>query len=641
MDGNQSTPWCTLESYTKFCKCGTCTPEHTREIAALEFTPKQIHDLYLIATNPETQPGDRADAIYLFVNKCVTQRRPISRDEAHTITSYMAQTMAFFVTPGDIYWMIKVLLDMYEHDQHILDFPVVHVLVTFALHVVTTYKDTGDLDVLINTMSAVVTLTSGLFCYGFNDEDLQTLDLPIEIERPADAKSLECIFEMSTFCQGIVHLLLYATTMFDKWYERESLFHWDLAIIATVVKARLLRYSDLCAMFDKTVIEKLFDVSADYTSLVVLAKTRPLPWKRPVLECCSLVLTGSPSYLLGIALIDQTSGARRFGLFLHAILKHYHTIEALREACTNSPVVSPEPVTRAVAMLMSLSGRDHSHISRMMRRLRQHVEPLAQTRTEPTVVDHIIAPQQKEMTDEERNKFFEDIIREESESRKKSSTSSSTSSKKKKKKKKKGSQRKTVKAQVDCAAEDESSSSATDDDEQKDDEILPPDPVVMLHPEPLPFGSTSLKRKSPRHKRRRPIKPLLQPIPESLNHEREPVQEPEREPQSEPEREPEREPEPEPEQEREREPEREPQPEPEQEPEREPQSEPEREPELFKYVFQWSKPIRVNFEHKPYGFEPRTISHPMDVLRWTPLVYAYSVRRSFEQSVGVESSFCS
>jgi len=659
----------------------TISAEEAHEIAGIEFTPKLIRTMYDVIANLNAPPEDRADAIYLFVNKCITQRRPIRRQESDVIVQSMVVMLPRFKTIEDTYWMVRVLLDLYEVDQHVLDLKATHVVVDWLMHVMTDPTDMCCLknpNVLMNCMSALITLVSCMFCYGFHDLELEKLGLPIAIERPTDAKDLSYIFQSAQFCRGIIRILLYATTTFDKWFARDSLFHWDLAILATVVKNNVLRFPVLCENFDRIVIEKLFDNSSDYTSIVVLSKASPLAWKRPILECVSIVLTGSSSYILGIALVDQTSGARRFSLFMHALLKHYETIAHIRKACMENPNASPQPVARAVTMLMALSGRDRSHIARMIRRLNHHVET-SLPRENPHPSEH--APPHK--TDED---FIAELVKEEEEERRRSSvksnTSSSTTKKKKKAKAARNDKSLPAAASTSTIQSDHSPSDEDDDDciyvhyqiKKPSAQVSTPHPPVVEgeDPKPIPFGTPVKKRP---HRKRKPIHPLSAPL-EPVREENEPTPEPisetqppceiacepvreENEPTPEPVRE-ENEPTPEPVRE-ENEPtpepvreENEPTPEPVRE-ENEPTPEPVREeneptPEpvpvtqpsfetehtpFFKLAHVWATPfpshVMSTFIHTP--LPDRTFIHPLDVLRWTPLVYAHSVRASFEKSV--------
>lgn len=656
---HQTIPWCTLESYTKFCMCGACTLEELREIAATEFTPRQIKYLYDVILDPKTCAENRADAIYVFVNKCVTQRRPIRPEETVCIVQSIVPMLPRFKSIKDSYWIVKVLLDLYEHDQHMLDLKATHTLVDWLMHVTTDPTDevsVNDPSMLMNHISAVITLVSGMFCYGFDDCELGVIGLPIEIERPTDAQNLSCIFGSAQFCRGIVRLLLYATTTFDKWFERESLFHWDLAIIATIVKNRVLKFPALCDHFDRIVIEKLFDNSSDYTSLVVLSKTSPLPWKRPILECISIALTGSSSYLLGIALVDQTSGTRRFGLFIHTLLKQYGSIENVRKACMENPVVSPQPVARAVTMLMALSGRDRSHIARMMRRLNQASDLAAPTAEPSPPPRH---PESKKLDEE----FLAELVREEEEERRRSSLKSQTSASagKKKKKNKKASNKKATATPADAPPPAATAGGDTDDDSDDDNCIYehyrvkkPTNSTTDVAP--LPFGDTVKKRP---HRKRKPIRPLsvLEPVrEESPAHEAVPEPSaPTNEAASEP-APPTNEPAPEPApptNEHSPEPapptnEAVPEPAP---PTNEVASEPappanEAVPSpndtVFEFAHIWTRPFPsyVMSAVKPNCFPARIIVQNIDVLRWTPLVYAYAARASLEKSAGVVNPFC-
>lgn len=622
-------PWCVLDSHTmnvKQCTCGECDVSMLVDhIVNKTYSDEELNALVTYGTDLSTEPYVFADCVYLFVNKCIRQRIMIPLDISNAITARLAETLHEFTTLTTSYWITKVLLDLYEQNQHVLDSPNVHKCVAYLLNMYSHSEDHEDATVVMNAISALVTLVSGMFCYGVPDHELEGLDLPVEVDRPDDAQNLECVFTDPSFCSGLVRILVYGTTMFDKWFGRNSLFHWDLAILALVAKNRVLKIPALCDAFVPKVIETLFELSADYSSLIIIAKTRPLPWKRLVLECISIVLTGSNSYLLGIALVDQTSGTRRFGVFLNALLKHYGTIEKIREACMQSNC-SPPPVARAVGMLMSLSGRDHGHISRMMRRLRQQVgtsgaiaaDPNPPPPPEPT--PHPQAPKEAitrlKVSDLERDAVFQQLIQEEEESRRRLSAASSVASSKKKKKVKKN------KTQMNPTVHEKSDS---EPDEVEDDDaciyqrlglerVAEKEKEVVV----LPFGPSAKKRT---HRKRKPIQPLQtvlktaapttvrtkptepEPIEPTKPEPTEPIEPNEPECVSGPSLE-----------------------------------DPEvvLEPDIFSYAHEWAGP----FESGHLSFFPdRDVLHFLDVLRWTPLVYAYSTLRSFEKQVGVQCIF--
>ncbi len=649
-------PWCVLDSHTmniKQCACGECDVSVLVDhIANRVYSDEELNALVTYAIDPSTGPFMFADSVYLFVNKCIRQRIKIPVDTSNAITARIADTLADFSTLTTSYWITKVLLDLYEQDQHVLDSPNVHKCITYLLNVYL-HAELRDEDatVVMNAISALVTLVSGMFCYGVPDHELEGLDLPVEVERPDDARNLECVFDDPAFCSGLVRILVYGTTMFDKWFGRESLFHWDLAILALVIKNRVLKVPALCNAFIPKVIETLFELSADYSSLIIIAKTRPLPWKRLVLECISIVLTGSNSYLLGIALVDQTSGTRRFGVFLNALLKHYGTVEKIREACIQSNC-SPPPVARAVGMLMSLSGRDHGHISRMMRRLRQQVGTsgaIAADPNPPPSAPEPAAPAPKEETlskvsDLERDIIFQQLIQEEEESRRRSSAASSVASSSKKKKGKKNKPQK--KPTVVVESVDSEPEPAADEDVDDDACIyqrLGLERAAVQskkEEEVLPFGPPAKKRT---HRKRKPIKPLptvleTPPSPPEPETTSEPVPVVLPEPEATPEPVPVVLPEPEATSE----------PVPVVLPEPEATSEPSlndpewvektvhTEPQIFAYAHEWTGPFQSG---SCPVFPDRQIAQFLDVLRWTPLVYAYSARRSFEKQVGVRHIF--
>jgi hypothetical protein len=626
-DANQN-PWCVLHPH--------CTTDSNFEyIDKKVYTDTELNQLLAHCLDPATTAASFGDNVYLLVNKCVRQRFVISLDTAWAVVRRMNELKGEFTTIVETGWMTSVLLDLYEQNQHVLASPDVHACITYLIHVLSV-DNTDDMaeQVLTNATSALVTLVSGLFCYGLTD-DLESLDLPVQFDRPSNAKNLEELFDAPEFCRGLVQLLLQGACWFDKWLTRNSLFHWDLAIISLVVRNRVLRVDALCEAFEPKVLERLFDASADYSSLIIASKTRPLPWKRTVLECVSIVLTGSPTYLLGIALVDQSSGIRRFGIFIHALLKYYGTVKSVREAClaTNG---SPPALARAAAMLMSLSGRDHDQLSRMIRRLRHHPGV--------GVEEDVKEEKRPELSEHERDTIMKELIEQEEEEKRTSMASSKTSVKKKKAKKKNVKKSDGVTPQAHTAA---SPVSDTDDDDDaciynrlglnrtKTDDV-PSTTVDPAPTTPVPFGQSAKKRD--KNRRKIATKPVLEPI-------REPVREPVRETLVvvEPVREP--------------------------PVVLEPVREPVREPivvlePIVEAVWDYSKDREwtgvslsssSSFDRTPGGsrfctarwcesgtfhpFPERRVRGLMDVLRWTPLVYAHSVRRSFEKQSGVVHSF--
>ncbi len=329
---------------------------------------------------------------------------------------------------------------------------------------------------------------------------------------------------------------------------------------------------------------------------------------------------------------------------------------------------SPPPVARAVAMLMSLSGRDHGHISRMMRRLRQQVGAVGAIAADPNPPAQLPSepePAPKEspsgVSDLERDIVFQQLIQEEEETRRRQSAASSVTSSSAKKKKKGKRNHPQQKKPSACEKQSDSEPAEPNEEEDLDDDACIYQRLGLERAtsagappqQPLPFGPPAKKRTHKKRKPIRPLTPVLEPTPaEPERAEPEPTEPtpagPERA-EPEPTKSTPAEPEPT-------------EPEPTKSTPAEPEpTEPERaepepkgvvrldgpsvedpawvdvpEPRVFSRVHEWARPIESG--RMPL-YADRSVTHFMDVLRWTPLVYVHSARRSFEKQAGVQHVF--
>lgn len=394
-----------------------------------------------------SDPARVSELIYRFVYQSVTQERRITPEECRLIIRTMLNVFDHFPNIVSSFWIPRVFMDLYDEDHSIMTMPETQECIIRLMNqmngdvlpkLFSSHPDNrAELTALIHAVEMLLSLVGTMICYGIDDPDIWSTQWPVELFRPADFQSLDFLFESDQFCTGIVNVLIFCTSVFERSHPETDLFHWDLALLSLVIKNRVLACPGLQIKFHPRIINQLWKCCSSFERY----PDSSLPWKEHVFELVSVLCTGKFAGLVGIAGFASDRD-QRFHLILKRILRAYCDLESVRavcEDCRKMKLISPWVQESALQLVLSPP---------CLRPIPS--EPLKIDPQPPVaqVVPQVVVerPNEKRMSPEDEEAFWKEMLEEEEKERREKDEKKKTEKARKSsaKKKKGGKKEKTV-----------------------------------------------------------------------------------------------------------------------------------------------------------------------------------------------------
>jgi hypothetical protein len=300
------------------------------------------------------EPTELACALYYFMNRSVIQGRVVKPDEVGVVLTSLQGSLVHHPTLDKSLFVTRILLDLYEQDVHIVRRTAFQELLTSLLD----QAHLREVPIerccrpVVGGIGLLVTLVSAVLMYGLDDAEVAAFPWPIDVARSDATCSLEFLLDRQVFCDGLVHLILFAAAVFEKSFDETDIFHWDLALIVMITKNQVLKHETLEHCFTTKVINQLYrsscsymyeSVAAGFTAVEAItggglggedaiAKLGGrIQWKRHVIALIGLLLTGSPAELQGVCILPDS--AARFPDILKTLMSKFGTLQGARTAC--------------------------------------------------------------------------------------------------------------------------------------------------------------------------------------------------------------------------------------------------------------------------------------------------------------------
>ncbi len=467
-------PWCSNVFF----------PGETKEEETKTFTDENFHEILDFVKSASCKDSLKvASLIYVFVNKAITQNRKITPDECRLIIDAIWKVLPQFPNMIASFWVTRVILDLYDEDPSIMAYgSTLECIVTImnqmngeVLSRIFSNPDNRDeFTSLVNSVEMLLTLIGTLICYGIDDPDIWTTQWPVQLFRPAEHVSLDYLFDSDQFCTGIVNVLIFCTSVFERSHAPTDMFHWDLALLSLVIKNRVITCPGLQMKFHPRIVYQLWKCCSSFE----MNPDASLPWKEHVFEMVSVLCTGKFAGLVGIAGFAHDRD-QRFHLILRRILRTYGDLESVREVCMDCrkmKLISPWVQESALQLVLSPPDLrpvpSSSIVQNDVPETRQVVveEPAAAAAAPP--------PQKKQMTPEEERAFWKEMLEDEERERKNEREEKQRKSSMKKKKKSKHQKMASIQTTNAVAqpppqpSKEDSDDDNDDDDDEKMDERL-------------------------------------------------------------------------------------------------------------------------------------------------------------------------
>lgn len=451
------------------------------------------------------ESAELACALYYFMNRCVVQGRMVDSCEVDSILQSLKFILHQYTSMDTSYFITRILLDLYEQDVHIVRRAVFQEILTILLDQTHLY----DVPIekccrpVVGAIGLLVTLVSAVMMYGFEDAEVAAFPWPNDMTRSNSTCSLDFLLDNPVFCDGLVHLILFGAAVFEKSFDETDIFHWDLALIATITKNQVLRHDVLENCFTSKVLNQLYRASCTYMYETVAAGFTAIDaitggggdeflklggriqWKRIVVAMISILLTGNATELQSVCVLPDS--ATRFPDILRTLVTRFGTLKVARLACQEhmQQVRTPWASWIERRLLVDQSGVKAAERERLLQenRRRKTEKSLFEQRAPPPPLPRTAPPPlpttpptttsdsfKQGVTNAEREQFWKDMIEREALDVKHKSASSSNKRKKKDNNNKKKSMTRNEEEVPDavvvvkCKSEDVSDD-ASDDDE--------------------------------------------------------------------------------------------------------------------------------------------------------------------------------
>lgn len=473
---------------------GDSRPSESATVIIPTFTEEDFQAHLTVFRNTNRSDGleapELACALYYFTNRCVVQDYHVTSSDRDAILASIKSITSHYSTLDKSYFITRILLDMLEQDIYVVHRPGFGEVLTILLdqaHLTDVPIEKCCRTVVVG-IRLLVTLVNSVLVYGGCGEDPEIADFPwptLDFDGPVRPKtttgSIEFLFDNEVFCDGLVHLLMFGVAVFEKSFDKTDLFHWDLALIATIIKTRVLKHEALEKCFTHKVLVQLFRASCSYMYDAVAAGSNAVEailgtagsecglggqihWKRVVIATIGLLIAGNPTEMHGVCVFPDS--AARFPDILRTLTSRFGSLKAARLAC------------RDFAATHAAHGRTSLYDPRAAPPQQRPGAPTQPSPSPPPsrVEDgHSSEAKVEErggVTDLEREKFWKDMMESEARdaaARQRTAASSNTTTAKKKKKKSKSKTNKTEAVAVSNKPAEEVGDDNDDDDDDDDD----------------------------------------------------------------------------------------------------------------------------------------------------------------------------